>query len=172
VVQRYEKITNYQLRIYPHSPFLILNYFRIFAKNTINKYTLPSIRMKKIIVTFVFILLCFCAFAQLQTISVNEFEKQLINSKGEQLIDVRTPQEYERYRIPGAKNINFRSPEFRKQIEHLDKNKSVLIYCLAGPRSKSAMEIFRQAGFKTVYELNGGVNAWLRAGKDIEQDSK
>ncbi|MDR0437533.1 MAG: rhodanese-like domain-containing protein [Bacteroidales bacterium] len=124
--------------------------------------------MKKTTITFIFISLFFCVFSQIQTISVDEFEKQLINSKGEQLIDVRTPQEFERFRIPGAKNINFRSPTFRKEIEKLDKNKPVLIYCLAGPRSKSAMEICRELGFKTVYELNGGINAWSRAGKAVE----
>jgi thioredoxin len=126
--------------------------------------------MKKTIFSTICILFSFCTFAQIESVSVDEFEKQLINSKGEQLIDVRTPQEYERYRIIGAKNINFRSSEFRKDIERLDKNKPVLIYCLAGPRSKSAMNLFREAGFKTVYELNGGINAWSRAGKPIEQD--
>ena len=126
--------------------------------------------MKKLIFTVIFTLLHICVFAQLQSVSVDEFEKQLLATKSEQLIDVRTPQEFENHRIIGAKNINFRSPEFRKEIEKLNKNKPVLIYCRAGVRSKSALEIFREAGFKKVYELDEGINAWVKAGKPIAQN--
>ena len=126
--------------------------------------------MKRIALTAIFVSLFFCSFAQFQSVSVDEFEKQLINTKGDQLIDVRTPQEFEKYRITGAKNIDFRNPDFQKEIEKLDKNKPVLIYCLAGPRSKSALDVFQKAGFKAVYELSGGINAWSKAGKSIDQD--
>ena len=88
----------------------------------------------------------------------------------EQLIDVRTPQEFEKYRIRSAKNINVGSRDFRREIEKLDKNKPVLIYCLSGNRSKTALAIFREAGFKTVYELDRGINSWSSAGKPIDQD--
>ena len=126
--------------------------------------------MNRTIFTVTFLFLSFCSFGQIQIISVDEFEKQLIATKGEQLIDVRTPQEFEKYRIKSAKNINFRSPDFRKEIEKLDKTKPVLIYCLSGARSKSALAIFQEAGFKTVYDLEGGINTWSKAGKPIDQD--
>jgi len=127
--------------------------------------------MKQITLTSIIIyFFASCSFAQLQSVSVDEFEKQLIKANGEQLIDVRTPQEFEKYRITGAKNINFRSSDFSKEIEKLDKNRPVFIYCLAGPRSKSALAVFQKAGFKTVYELDGGINAWSKAGKSIDQD--
>ena len=126
--------------------------------------------MKQTALTVIFISFFMCSFAQLQSVSVDEFEKQLISAKGEQLIDVRTPQEFERYRITGAKNIDFRNSNFQREIEKLDKNKPVLIYCLASPRSRAALAVFQRAGFKTVYELSGGINAWSRAGKSIDQD--
>jgi len=127
--------------------------------------------MKKNI--FISILLFFAISScgqQMQTINSDEFETKLIATKGEQLIDVRTPQEFEKYRIKSAKNIDFRSPNFRNEIEKLDKNKPVLIYCLSGARSRSALAVFQDAGFKTVYNLDGGINAWSRAGKPIDQD--
>ena len=126
--------------------------------------------MNRTIFTATFLLLSFCSFGQIQIISVDEFEKQLIATKGEQLIDVRTSQEFGKYRITSAKNIDFRSPDFRKEIEKLDKTRPVLIYCLSGVRSKSALAIFQEAGFKTVYDLEGGINAWSKAGKPIDQD--
>ncbi len=60
-------------------------------------------------------------------------------------------------------------PVLQKRLK-LDKERPVLIYCLAGPRSKSALAVFQKAGFKTVYELSGGINAWSKAGKSIDQD--
>lgn len=126
--------------------------------------------MKKTILATMSLFFTLCSCGQNQTINVTEFEKQLIATKGEQLIDVRTPQEFEKYRIKSAKNIDFRSPNFRNEIEKLDKNKPVLIYCLSGVRSRSALAVFQDAGFKTVYNLEGGINAWSKAEKAIDQD--
>ncbi len=126
--------------------------------------------MRKIVLTLLFCVLSVYAFAQIQSVGVDEFEKRLITTKGEQLIDVRTPQEFEKYRIQSARNINFKDTNFRKEIGKLDKNKPVLIYCLSGARSKAALKAFQDAGFKTVYDLSGGINAWSKAGKSIDQD--
>jgi thioredoxin len=94
----------------------------------------------------------------------------LIATTGEQLIDVRTPQEFEKYRIRSAKNIDFRSPDFHKEIEKLDTTKAVLIYCLSGARSKAAAAVFQECGFTVIYDLAGGINAWSKAEKPIDQD--
>ena len=107
---------------------------------------------------------------QIQNLNVNEFEKQIVATNSEQLIDVRTPQEFARSHIPNAKNININGIAFRKEIEKLDKSKPVLVYCMSGGRSKSAMEVFREAGFATVYNLSGGITAWSSEGKPIDQD--
>ena len=126
--------------------------------------------MYRPIFTTLFLFVVACSCGQTQFLNVENFEKQLIATKAEQLIDVRTPQEFEKYRIKSAKNINFRSPDFRKEIEKLDKNKPVLIYCLSGARSKAAAAVFEECGFKVVYDLEGGINAWSKAGKAIDQD--
>jgi thioredoxin len=106
----------------------------------------------------------------MQTIDVEKFEQQLYTTKAEQLIDVRTPQEFAKYHIQSAKNIDFKNPNFKKEIEKLDKTKPVLIYCLSGGRSKEALSVFREAGFTTVYELDGGINAWSKLGKPLVED--
>ena len=126
--------------------------------------------MKKLTLLTFFISLFLCAVAQIKTVSAGEFEKLLINSKGEQLIDVRTPQEFEKYRIQSARNMDVRNADFRKNIETLDKSKPVFIYCLSGVRSKTALAIFEELGFKTVYDLDGGINAWSKAEMPIDQN--
>ena len=102
---------------------------------------------------------------QIQYLNANEFEKQIIAANSEQLIDVCTPREFEKYHIPNAKNIDFRSRDFRKQIEALDKTKPVLIYCLSGVRSKLTAMMFHNASFKTIYDLDKGLEGWMKAGK-------
>ncbi len=126
--------------------------------------------MKKQLFLILLAFLSLHSMAQIQSVGMNDFEKQLIATQAEQLIDVRTPQEFAKYRIQSARNIDFRNAGFRTNIEKLDKTKPVLIYCLSGGRSKAALEVFREAGFKTVYELTGGINAWSSAGKPIDQD--
>ncbi len=126
--------------------------------------------MKKITTVLVGLILSIAVFAQGKNVSVDEFEKLLLQTKAEQLIDVRTPQEFAKYRIRSAQNIDFRSADFRTQIEKLDKTKPVLVYCLSGRRSEAAAKVFTDAGFKTVYNLDGGINAWSKAGKPIDQD--
>ena len=124
--------------------------------------------MKKILFASISILFTVCAFAQVKSVSAVEFKKKITLTKNEQLIDVRSPQEFREYRIAGAKNIEFRNDDFQKRIEHLDKDKPVLVYCLRGIRSRYAMDILREAGFKIVYELEGGLIAWIRAEKAVE----
>jgi len=111
-----------------------------------------------------------CSSKQIQCLSVDEFEKQLIITKGEQLIDVCTQKEFEKYHIQGAKNIDFQSFGFRSEIRKLDKTKPILIYCLSGVRSKLTALMCKRAGFERIYELDPGLKGWLKAGKPVESD--
>ena len=109
-----------------------------------------------------------CSSKQIQCLNVDEFEQQLIATKCDQLIDVCTQKEFEKCHIPGAKNIDFRSPGFRREIEKLDKAKPVLVYCLSGVRSKLTASICKKVGFESIYELDKGLRAWTEAGKPVE----
>jgi len=109
-----------------------------------------------------------CSSKQIQCLHVDEFEKQLITTKGEQLIDVCTKKEFEKCHISRAKNIDFRSTDFRQEIGKLDKTKPILVYCLSGVRSKLTAQICKKAGFESIYELDSGLRGWLEAGKPIE----
>ena len=110
-----------------------------------------------------------CSSKQIQCLDVDGFEKQLITVNGEQLIDVCTQEEFEKCRIQGAINIDFRSSDFRKEIGQLDKTKPVLVYCLSGVRSKLTALVCKKAGFECIYELNQGLRGWLDAGKPVKQ---
>jgi rhodanese-related sulfurtransferase len=86
---------------------------------------------------------------------LEEFKSKM-NEKGVQLVDVRTPQEFNQGHYPNAKNIDYLNNSFRAEIQKLDKSKPVAIYCKSGNRSSQAMEVMKQLGFKEIYELRGG----------------
>ena len=85
------------------------------------------------------------------------------------ILDVRTPGEVKAGKIPNAVNVDFLGEDFMKGIEGFDKAKPVHVYCAAGGRSKQAMNVLHDQGFKEVYDLKGGFNAWSGARKPIEQ---
>jgi rhodanese-related sulfurtransferase len=101
-------------------------------------------------------------------LSPDEFEEKL-KDKNCVVLDVRTPEEFSSGYIRGAKNINFLSANFRNEISKLDKNKPYLIYCASGGRSAAACKIMTDLGFKEVYNLKGGINAWKKAGKMVKK---
>ena len=117
----------------------------------------------------VFLVLFVRLSKHIQILNVDEFEKQMATTKDAQIIDVRTPREFKKYRIAGAININQLRTDFTREIKKLDKTKPVMIYCLSGYRSKMVLPKFCRAGFKTIYELNPGFHGWLKAGKNIEK---
>lgn len=94
-----------------------------------------------------------------QLVNKKEFTK-LLDKEGRQLVDVRTPGEIQQGKIADAMEMNFHDANFQNQLESLDKEKPVLIYCAAGGRSAKAVQMMKSMGFKEIYELDGGYNAW------------
>ena len=101
-----------------------------------------------------------------ETLNSKEFKAKLATS-GIQLVDVRTPQEYDLGYIEGAEKVDFYNPEFVKNISKLDKEKPVAIYCKSGGRTKDAMKIMAKEGFKAIYALSGGLLAWEHDGNTL-----
>ncbi len=57
---------------------------------------------------------------------------------------------------------------FKAGLEKLDKSKSYGVYCRSGNRSGKAMAMMNKMGFKEVYNLEGGMKGWLKAGYPTE----
>ena len=115
--------------------------------------------MKNLFALFV-ILISFSCDAQHSKVLTQEEFKTQIKGKEVQLIDVRTPDEYKSGHIDHAVNINYFDSDFKKQVEKLDKNKPVYVYCQAGGRSAKAAKILVDLGFKKVFDLSGGYGNW------------
>lgn len=114
-----------------------------------------------------FFLLTACSAQGIKDIKPDDFEKG-ISAANVQLIDVRTPEEFAEKRISGASNIGVADADFETKLAKLDKSKPLYVYCLAGVRSRKAAEAAEKLGFKEVYNLEGGLNAWSNADKPLQ----
>ncbi len=83
------------------------------------------------------------------------------------MLDVRTPSEYNGGRIENAINIDFNGSDFSSSVNMLDKNQIILVYCRSGNRSSQAAETMKNLGFFQLYNMLGGISAWIVAGFDI-----
>ena len=87
--------------------------------------------------------------------------KKYNHTKNSKIIDVRTPQEFQEFRIPESENIDFYDPQnFIKKITLLDKDASYFLYCKSGVRSYNSCIIMKDMGFENVYNLAGGISNW------------
>lgn len=93
--------------------------------------------------------------------------KQAIGAKDVQFIDVRTAGEYADGHAPKA--INFPLDSLEKDLAKLDKDEPVYVICQTGRRSQKGSEILQKAGFKSIYNINGGTSAWQNAGFPTEK---
>lgn len=83
------------------------------------------------------------------------------------IIDVRTPSEFAAGHLAGAVNIDVDGPRFAIDIASLDKSATYFVYCHSGRRSAIATQAMSDKGFTTVYELEGGIEAWLAGGRAV-----
>ena len=101
--------------------------------------------------------------------SVATFDSLINVLSDEQVLDVRTPDEFAEGHLVGAKNIDWNGQDFAINVNALDKSKPVMVYCRSGRRSADAAKYLRENGFANVYELEGGIQAWTAAGKATEK---
>jgi rhodanese-related sulfurtransferase len=121
--------------------------------------------MKKVIALFASVLLLTGCSTSSSTnnLSVTEFSSKTAES-GVVTLDVRTPGEFNEGHVEGAQLIDFQSGNFENDIATLDKSKTYAVYCRSGSRSGQAVKVMSDAGFTSVYNLNGGVIDWTIAG--------
>jgi rhodanese-related sulfurtransferase len=116
--------------------------------------------MKKL---FLLLVLVACNERKAETsLPPEEFNSKFKNTPNAILLDVRTASEVKEGALPKAQNIVY-DDSFSNKLGSLSKETPVFIYCAAGKRSAKAAEILKERGFKVVYQLKGGLDAWKEA---------
>lgn len=101
------------------------------------------------------------------TIDAIKFSHAIAN-KDAQILDVRTADEYQSGHIANALQANWLdAKEFKSRTLHLDKTKTIYIYCQSGGRSASAQKALIQAGYQVV-NLEGGMSNWRMQQMPVE----
>ena len=122
---------------------------------------------------------CLCATGQVKLIDYEQFcgipkqpepppmsaeispkeVKALIDAKENfVLIDVREPHEFQIGRIPASTLIPL--GDLPKKVAELDPAANYVLHCKMGGRSAKGCDVLRQAGFKNVRNMTGGISAW------------
>lgn len=103
---------------------------------------------------------------KITSVPTETFE-QKIALPGIQLVDVRTPEEYNSGHIAGAVNIDVNSPDFMSEATlKLKKDRPVYVYCRSGKRSKKAGNQLAGEGYEVV-DLDGGITDWKNSGLPV-----
>ena len=93
--------------------------------------------------------------------------KQLIDDNAEVIIIDVSPI-YAAGHLPGAVNYYVGDGSLDAAIPMLDENATYLVYCHFESASRQGAQKLVDAGFTTVYRLDGGYGAWVDAGYPIE----
>ncbi len=102
------------------------------------------------------------------TVDVRTANDALSANDDAQIVDVREPEEWAETGVPqGAVLIPLAEVESRAPAE-LDADSPVYVICRSGNRSRTASDILIGLGFTAVYNVDGGVTAWLDAGLPAE----
>ena len=82
---------------------------------------------------------------------------------------VGTASEFAGGHIAGAQNLDYRSPDFSRNLRAMDMDTPYLIHCASGGRSSQALAVFERLGFKRIYHMKEGMNGWRVDGRPVEQ---
>ena len=85
------------------------------------------------------------------------------------VLDARTPGEYADGHLKNSVLIPHTEVQAKASELPADKEKPILCYCAAGVRSAKACKVLTGLGYKKVFNLDGGINAWIEAGKPVVQ---
>ena len=90
------------------------------------------------------------------------------------VIDVRTPAEFQAVHATGARNFPLDSldPAAVMKSRNDASGEPLYVICKSGGRSAKACEKFVQAGFGNVVNVTGGTDAWDAAGLPVERSGR
>jgi hydroxyacylglutathione hydrolase len=97
-------------------------------------------------------------------ISVHELNER---KSSLQVLDVRSPGEWKKGRVPGAQHIFV--PELHNRMNELDRKKPTAVYCGSGYRASIATSILKPQGFSELWNVPGSWEAWKKAKLPVEE---
>jgi len=103
---------------------------------------------------------------RIEQVPVGEVQSLTETEKSLQFVDVRRPAEHANGHA--VRTFNIPLNKLPNEIDRLDPNTPTYVICQSGYRSSLGTSILENAGFKTVYNVTGGTQAWIDAGFETE----
>lgn len=111
-----------------------------------------------LIITIGFLVSRFMPVKGITNINV-QAAKEKFKDSNVQFIDVRTPGEYKANHRKPFKNIPLSN--LTSKIERLNKEQEIVLICQSGMRSTKAAKVLKKHGFQKIYNVQGGMGAWV-----------
>jgi monothiol glutaredoxin len=93
----------------------------------------------------------------IRQLSATALKTMLENGTAVELVDVRTEEERAIAMIDGSRLLDH---AYHDALLLRDPNTPMVFQCHRGMRSQQAAEYFREKGFRNLYNLGGGIDAW------------
>ncbi len=129
-------------------------------------------RLTSIILPLLFLSIgCTQSQQSANSITPEQLKQKIDSHENMILIDVRTQQEYagELGHIDGTVLLPVQDIASWISNYQNDKDKEIIMICRSGNRSGRATQYFLEHGFTDVYNMEGGMIAWNKAGYPIEK---
>jgi rhodanese-related sulfurtransferase len=97
------------------------------------------------------------AHEPIRQLSAPDLKALLESSTAIELVDVRTEEERAIATIDGSRLLD---QAYHDALLLRDRDTPIVFQCHHGVRSQDAAEYFRRAGFRNLYNLRGGIDAW------------
>ena len=94
---------------------------------------------------------------KVRALPVQGLAQMLASNKPMLLLDVRTEDERDIVKLEGSVRFSSDDPEI---LDEVDRAMPIVLYCHHGVRSRAAAEHVIRLGFREVYNVTGGIDAW------------
>ena len=96
----------------------------------------------------------------------------LINREDAVTVDVRTQGDFEKGHLPNARHLPLADLERRGTELEKFRTRPLILYCNRGVTATKGIAILKKAGFEKLYNLQGGLYEWEKAGYPITRKKK
>lgn len=124
--------------------------------------------IKTALIAISVLLLPVSAHAGIENVPPAEF-LELVKQNDGIILDVRTPDEVAQGHIAGASVLNIYDKDFERKLNLMQKDKPIYVYCRSGGRSGKAAQTMDANGFRSIFNLTGGIGAWNDAKLPLEK---
>jgi hydroxyacylglutathione hydrolase len=94
--------------------------------------------------------------------------RQVWEAGGAVVLDVRGQSEWEAGHVPGALHVPL--GYLRDRLDEVPQGRPIIVHCKGGGRSAIAASLLRQAGFRDVVNLAGGIDRWQAEGHAVDAE--